>query len=771
MSTPRAATLAAIAWLLCSAAAAASPDDPLLLEIWINGHSDHIVATVAKRGGELWAKASDLQAAGVKVMPQEKTTDGLVAVTSLSGVTAKIVDTEQKLEIAAVKNRLAPQVFDLRAIPPQTQSTSAYGFIGAYNLAATVDNLGHLGNTSGIGAELGGTFFSPWATLTGNGIFEDDPGFSQATRLDTTLEFDQPGSLRAWLIGDAISGNLDWSRPVRFAGFQVATDFTLRPDLVTMPLPAFFGDAAVPSTVDVFVNAARVFETGMDQGPFEIDNIPVVTGSGQASIVVRDALGQETAVQLPYFASDALLQKGLSAYDFDAGFLRREYGINSFDYADPLAMGTWRYGLTNYLTIETHAEASQDTQLVGAGMAFFLGAYGVAQFDAAQSTSDQNGQRRGGTLVSASVSSQWRQFGAFGSVVATSGHYDDIASLDALPPPKLQFQAGGNVNLGHAGSLGIAWINIERDGETPSRLASASYSLSLADRWYFGTTGFYDCVNKVWAAELFLSIALDNGALAQASVRTGTHDDEVQAGVIKGADPDGGFGYRLTAATGDLDIDEAEATWIGPHGSIDAGLSSVNGQLSGRVLATGAVVAMDGGVYATQVPNGAVALVHAGEPGARIYRENREVAVADDDGDALITNLQPYAENRISVDPQDYKMTAILDTTQKTAVPRRRSGVIVDLAPIAHHPAVVVLAFADGTAPQPGSRVALDDGGAPLVVGRGGEIFFGDLDRPQHGAVQLGHGICRFSVSPPAVPKTDTIPTLGPVLCTKDPAT
>ncbi len=101
-------------------------------------------------------------------------------------------------------------------------------------------------------------------------------------------------------------------------------------------------------------------------------------------------------------------------------------------------------------------------------------------------------------------------------------------------------------------------------------------------------------------------------------------------------------------------------------------------------------------------------------------------------------------------------------------VPQRMSGVIVDLAPASHSPAIVVLSLRDGNPPPPGSRVTLGDGSEPLVVGRGGEIFIADFPRAVKGTVEYGEQSCRFEVSPPAVASRDAIPRLGPVLCAKD---
>ena len=68
-------------------------------------------------------------------------------------------------------------------------------------------------------------------------------------RLDSTLTYDDPARLATARLGDLISGGLSWTRPIRLGGIQLARNFGLRQDLVTLPLPAFSGTAAVPSTI------------------------------------------------------------------------------------------------------------------------------------------------------------------------------------------------------------------------------------------------------------------------------------------------------------------------------------------------------------------------------------------------------------------------------------------------------------------------------------------------------------------------------------------
>ncbi|HEY0106802.1 MAG TPA: fimbria/pilus outer membrane usher protein [Rhizomicrobium sp.] len=761
------AALAAVCGVFFGAAGAEKGAERLLLAVWINGHASPVIAKVIDKDGAIFVEAADLNASGIRTDPAEVGADGMVALAQLGGVRAKLVSEEQRLQLTADDDRLVPQVFDLAPPAAPEVATAGTGFIGTYDLSATVDDFGHARATAGLGAVLNGTLFTPLGSLTSNGFVQSGAGRTQVTRLDTAAEFDEQDSMRRWSLGDAISGGLDWSRPARFAGLQIASDFELRPDLATFPLPSFFGQTAVPATLDVFVNAAQVFETGVAGGPFEIDNLPIVSGAGEASIVIRDLLGRQTTAVLPFFATDRLLRPGLSSYDLDIGFLRRNYGTRSFDYRAAVLAGTYRIGVTSGLTLEAHGEATAHVQLAGGGAAFSLGHFGVMQIAAAGSSSTDAGGPRTGVLYSASIDTQSYPVGFFATVSATSGRYEDIATIGGIAPPKLQLQLGANLGLADAGSLTASWIALRRDGRDATRLASVSYTLSFADGWYIGTTGLYDCVNRTWTAETFLSIALGGDLIANATAHVGSRANEEEASLIRSVNPDGGFGYRVSAATGDGDSAQAEATWIEPHGSLDAAVAATGGRVAGRLLATGGVVAMDGALYATQMPNGAVALVHTGAQDVRVFRENRPVATADSDGDALITGLVPFTGNRISIDPRDYGFSTVVDTTDKVVVPRRMSGVIVDLAPTSHDPAIVVLHLQNGNPPPAGSRVTLNDGGEPLVVGRDGEIFIADFPHLLRGTVEYGGETCHFDILPPAVSARDAIARLGPVLCAK----
>jgi len=50
----------------------------------------------------------------------------------------------------------------------------------------------------------------------------------------------------------------------------MATEFNIRSDLVTMPLPSVSGSAAMPSSMDVYINNLHRDSSELPAGPYRI---------------------------------------------------------------------------------------------------------------------------------------------------------------------------------------------------------------------------------------------------------------------------------------------------------------------------------------------------------------------------------------------------------------------------------------------------------------------------------------------------------------------
>ncbi|MDJ0932315.1 fimbria/pilus outer membrane usher protein [Breoghania sp.] len=133
----------------------------------------------------------------------------------------------------------------------------------------------------------------------------------------------------------------------------------------------------MPSSVEIYLNNVRRFSKSVQADPFNVIDMPVTTGADEVRVVVTDENGNSTVTKIRFFVSDRLLSPHLLDYSFEVGVPRTGYGTSHDSYTDRVyGSASLRYGLTNYLTFESHAEAGR-VWPGGAGLAWSLGPWGV----------------------------------------------------------------------------------------------------------------------------------------------------------------------------------------------------------------------------------------------------------------------------------------------------------------------------------------------------------------------------------------------------------
>lgn len=733
-------------------AQAAQTSQVLVLELWINGANTHRDVVVKCRGERFYLSRQDLGDAGVLATGSEPD----IALDGTSPIKAALDESDQRLLVQAPSEYLLPQTFDLRPSNRIAVQAPATGLILDYDLFAQSGS----GQNSAFGATQSASLFAPFGVLRGSGFARWTAGRTNAARLDSSLLFDDPDHVRTWTVGDAISGGLSWSRSIRFAGLQLASNYALRPDLVTIPLPQFFGDTAVPASVDVLVGAARVFEADVAPGPFELRNLPVITGGSEATVTIRDILGRETSQTLSLFDAGDLLAPGLDEYSLDAGWARGSYGERSFDYGDAIVSATLRHGASGNLTLQGHAEASRHVQMAGAGLVLAFQPFAVLGLDAAASAQ----QGRAGHLAAVNLHSRWHRYTAFASYQTASSAFGDLAAQGNSPFPRARWQVGLDIALDRAGSLSLSAVESCAQDGSAAHLLAGTYSIGLGGR-FLTVNGFFDRQSGNWSLGALLSVPLGNRDVLAASSEFSAGPPRAALSYEHEGNPDGGIGYRARASFGAGPGGDAQAVWYGDDMTVRSGISASGGTIATELGLDGTLIAMDGGLFAARQSGDAVALVRTGRQGVHVTLENRAVAVSGRDGDALVPGLVAFAPNKIGIDADDYPISTLVAESERVVAPRRYAAVVVDLAPRIAAPLLVRIRLADGSVPPPGSRAVLDKDDTQVpIFGRNGKLFLEDLREPDTLTVELPQGSCRVRLAPPK-PLPNRIAELGPLLC------
>jgi outer membrane usher protein len=713
---------------------------------------------------------------------------------AIKGCTVDIDEAHQRAIINAPAS--AFETTHLNAVERQHPSVTPSALGGFLNYQLSAQEIGS-DTIAGVLGELG--VFAGAGVLTNSAVGRYEDSQEQLIRLDTTYTREFPEQLETLSVGDAISDPGAWGNAVRFAGVRWSHDFTLRPDLVTTPLLTAGGTATVPSSVDVFVNNQLATSSQVPAGPFVIDRLPTVSGTGDVNVVVRDALGREQVISQTFYTSTSLLAQGLSQYSVDVGSVRNNYALASDDYGTTLAEGTYRRGVTDYFTLEAHAEYQADyAHAAGLSAAFGIGKVGVLNLIAANGgDSGGSGWLSGagiehrGTRVSFVASSFWA-----GSNFAQVGQ---ALSPDMRLRQRDLVQTG--LDMGRAGTLSLAFVRQTYRDAPEQETLSLTHTLNLGRLGYLNLT-----LSRTHSPEetsivelesvstglpaaggLLVSSAAQNSTSAylmwvlplsgrrSASLQavagrgSGAPQNELIAGVMQSPPIGPGSGYRLSAST----AGNYDALWQQQFHAVDVQVEAARNEgIAGQnVYASGALVLLDGDLAATRTVNNSFAVVDvAGLANVPVYVENQFTTQTDSSGKALLYNLRPYEANHISIQPEDLPLDTTIAATSTVLAPPSHSGVIARFPVERVRGGTFKLATEDGAPVPAGAVVKFNGKEFPVVLE--GTVYVTGYDHGSAGEASWATGRCVFRLDPP--PSDDPLPDLGTIRCrmpeAKDPS-
>lgn len=759
-----------IAFLACAVAARANEIVlPLQLEVDLNGQPTRtLVGFQQNEGGRFETTRGALASFGI-VLPGQGGNDDLIGLDAIAGLTFTYDEARQKISITVPATALKPQKLDARS-HERRKASSAWGAALDYNFVVSAVNDRGFANALSASAAvaLDGRVFSPnglfeMAAIAGTSLQEGLP----AVRLGTSWLQTDELTLTQTRYGDAISGALSWTRPIRLGGFQMQRNFALQPEFVTAPLPVISGSAAVPSTVDVYVNNVRTFSRPVDAGPFTISNVPILGNAGVARIVVQDATGRVTETTQPFFTAATLLKEGMFDYSLDVGLPRRNFGVYSFDYAlDPVAMASGRYGWSDKLTLEGHAEVGAGTVVAGAGAVFPVPspfeplltiAGSVSSFDGNQAARVFAGVEATIGPVSLNIRSE-RMFGNFVDVASASmelseeiertARYLTSQSLSALdiasvstPVPLID------------GNLNFTAINSVSGRSETRRILGATYTRPIGDSATLFLTGSHQLEDRESVVYAGVNFRFDDRNTLSVAVSAEKSGASFGAEYGRQAAPTDAtnLSWRASVTRGATERTTASGWYQGDKLDVQ-GLAIDTGRSTYAALsAMGSLAYLGDRWHAVSRLDDGFALVDVGHPGVPIKVHNRKVAETGDDGRAFVTGLLAHQLNKLVIDPTVLPPDTEPSAIETEVVPKRRSGVLVDMRLKPVQPsALVQFVMAEGEPVPPGSVGRLAGVEDEFIVGYDGQAFIPELGPSNAVVIQIGETTCQatFAYTP-----------------------
>lgn len=778
-----------------AAAQAVASERELLLDVFLNGRPTGQIGEFRQRGTLIYATRKQVLTIGLRPDPRGSTRDDAqLSLAGLVGVTYRLEEATQTIFITAAAAAMQPTVLsmDTGLDYGEHPIESATGAFMNYNVIAT-----HQGSRTVVDGVLDMHAFSPWGVAgTELSAVQGAPGVRPLIRLDSNYSYVVDQSTRRYTAGDLITGGLSWSRPVRLGGMQVSTDFTIRPTLVTFPVPTIAGQVAVPSTIDVLVNGYQMMTRDVPAGPFEVRQLPVITGAGQVTLLTTDTAGQQTSRTLSLYATPAMLAEGLSAFSVEAGAVRMNYGLLSDDYRLPAGSVSYRHGLRDWLTLEAHGEATMGGRtlnggriatggMAGGDAVFTVGAIGAVTLGGAASSFDgQSGMMAAAAFerVAAPVSL------GLGAQVATPG-FGDVATAYGDTVPLVQTHASVGFSLGSLGSMAVTYVGNRRQGSNRiSRdisvlrgafdiiapianvsvsLLSLSYSRPiLNERAFLFASAYKDLLHPSQFGVTFgITMPLGRRSSASVNVGSGTSGNYglVQAGQV--ATAPGEAGWQLLADSTRPARQLASGQYESDFALMEAGVDRIGAQTAIRASAQGAVALVGRRAFATNTIYDSFAVIDTDQtPGVGVLQENRPVGKSDSRGLLVLPTLRSYDQNKIAIDPADVPMDTDLLAISRVVRPQGHSGVLVHFSIQHNHAALLRLVDGAGQPLPVGSTVRVASATTEQPVGHGGEAYVTGL-APHNALVvtQPDGKQCTASFDFKLIP--GTMPVMGPIAC------
>jgi outer membrane usher protein len=775
---PRLLLLVLSIWACTAAGQTPQPPSPiqervLPMEVVVNGAKSGTWLFV-ERGGMLYAPRDAFEEWRVQLNPEIQPIDfkgqPYWPLSAVAGFRAKMDFANQSVELlfspqAFAATRLASEQSKRPVVSPVLPSLF---FNYDVNYAATnlhtAPDVKELGMVSELGLSTGWgvlTNTTVGRNLTDSAMYGTPSGW---VRLETTFTRDMLNQRSTLRLGDSSTRMGMWGRQVYFGGIQYGTNFALTPGFISQPLPVLSGLSTAPSTVELYVNDVLNKVSNVPTGPFVIDNLPVLTGSGEARLVIRDLLGRETVVVLPFFTSTQMLAAGLNDWSVEAGSLRSDLGIESNNYGPGFASGTWRHGYNNRLTLEGRAEATPEMVSLGIGAVTKLPWQLLGKAALVGSTEQSLG---GGALWLLGLEHLGYHSGASIEAQGASADFRQLGQDVSVAPIKLQLAGNAYYATERMGSFGFGFAHINRFDDTHISTVSGNYSKRIGKRNNLIVT-FSRAVDggSGSSAGITFIMPLDNNKHISATANTADGKEDYYVTATKTAGQDSNLGWRvLTGQLQDQLHSEGGLYYLGRYGDVSGEISTSPDQTTTRLGANGGLVLADGNLFATRRVDQSFAVAEiAGYGDVGIGLGSNVLTRTDSSGVALIPRLAPYQSNSIRIDPRELPLSAEIDSIEQVAVPAWRSAVKVTFPVRSGRGALLKIKLDDGDVAPAGAIVQIEGDKEEFYVARRGEAFVTGLQSSNRVLLKWNNQQCQFDVTlPPQSP--DEFPRLGPLPC------
>jgi outer membrane usher protein len=725
------------------------------------------------RDSDVLVTRDDLRAAGVPTPGARLIAIDGVSYVSLASlaphVTFRIDESGIALDLQIESALLAHDRLDIAPAPDAARAKADPSGFLTYSLA-TGSGDGGYGNAyvqAGGGSAASGLF-------TASAAYED----GAARRGLFTYQRDSEAKLSRFTVGDDFASTGELGANVVVDGVGASRHFEFQPDYAYFPTPGLSGTALSPTTADLYVNGTYLRSVQLPPGTFDLSGIPVPQGAGVTQVVLHDAYGNSQSITGAYYQARSLLRRGLTDYDYHVGFLRTD-PFGSQDSEGPFAaLGEYRIGVTDGLTLGGRFERTAGIESGGPQVDVALP---VGHVSLESALSDDFG--RSGNALAAAYEYYGRRFGVSVSAQTQSANYA-TASLGAYAlRERSNVREAFALPLSHSATFDISNTTTTFGGLPAAGMLLAELNVRPSRRDLYVTfsaarnTGgsIFGLGNAAapphWTFGALATLGTGKTSSVSVGSQAGADDASSTVQITKPAPLGPGFGFQLQSTAGSVErFSAAQVAYQSQYGELEALSTSGLGPDSTSLRLSGALVGFPQGVFFTQPVDGAYALVDVPQfARLPVFFDNLYAGRTDGRDAMVVPYLSPYYENRISIDELRDRLDLSEDSSSNDVRPKTLSGAVTRFT-IRHFHAyaghIVLRAAGRTIVPALGHVVFTRDGvDYASDLGLEGQFYAEDLRAGRFSAtVTTSEGrACTFAIEFPDDSKPVT--SVGTVTC------
>lgn len=550
-------------------------------------------------------------------------------------------------------------------------------------------------------------------------------------------------SIRSRLtIGDAFTDGSLFDT-FSFRGVQLRSDDSMWPDSQRGYAPVVRGVARTNARVEVWQNGVMLYNTTVNPGAFDINDLYPTGYGGDLDVRVYEADGSVNTFEVPWASGARLLRPGMLRYDLVAGELRN---VN-LSFIPYVVQGTLQYGLKNDLTLYGGGLRARDYSAVmlGSSVGTVFGAFALDVTDARTGAADY---RQKGVRLRLSYSKSLPGTGSSLSVVASRSFSAGYLELqdgmkfnnayrfnrdDSTLAERQKSRLSVTLNQGLAASWGQLYASGYIHDYWHKSGVDTQYQIGYSNNYkrlnYGLSVGRSRSISGQHETQYLLSFSLPLGRSDATLLSMDTvWQEKMGASSRVSLSGQSGEGSLLSWGLGanrdsqNKSSANASMAYRTPYALLKGSATKSNGYRSAFAGISGTAVAVADGVALSPYRGTTMAVISA--PGARGAKVLSLSGVEVNSwGLAVMPWLRPYSMNTVGLDllglPEDVELLS----SSKKVVPR--AGSVVKVAFETRKGTSILIAASDAQGNTlPFGASVLDSKGASIgMVTQGGKIY------------------------------------------------